>query len=177
LLSSLSHTTWLRVSHTRIGAWNKIRSFFFPLFTGVRGETVWKIAEGVSPRLSGGKRRPNRDSFEPSWPLLEPRFRTYPEFPNNFGRYSRKLNFRFTEFSDVQRNPGPIPMGVLPSDRDNAAIQPRSLTSHTSRSEAWVRRVAPAIARCEYTDRWLTERGRVCSSRICTYRCGRRRFS
>jgi hypothetical protein len=55
-------------------------------FTGVRGETVWKIAEGVSPCLSGGKRRPNWDSFDPSWPLSGPRFGTYPEFPNSFGR-------------------------------------------------------------------------------------------
>jgi hypothetical protein len=54
------------------------------LFTGVRGETVWKIAEGVSPRLSGDKRRPNWDSFDPSWLLSEPRFGTYPEFPNSF---------------------------------------------------------------------------------------------
>src|SRR5215212_4324018 len=52
----------------------------------VSGETVWKIAEGVSPRLSGGKRRPNRDSFDPSWLLSEPRFGTYPEFPNSFIR-------------------------------------------------------------------------------------------
>jgi hypothetical protein len=48
----------------------------------LRGETVWKIAEGVSPRLSGGKKRLNWDSFDPSWPLSEPRFGTYPEFPN-----------------------------------------------------------------------------------------------
>ena len=37
----------------------------------MRGETVWKIAEGVSARLSGGKKRPNRDSFDPSCPLSE----------------------------------------------------------------------------------------------------------
>src|SRR5215204_5087188 len=49
-------------------------------------ETVWKIAENVSARLSGGKKRPNWDSFHPSWPLSEPRFETYPEFPNSFGR-------------------------------------------------------------------------------------------
>jgi hypothetical protein len=74
-------------------------------------ETVWKIAEGVSPRLSGGKRRPNRDSFDPSWLLSEPRFGTYPEFPNSFGEgilrtspytISRKLNFRYTEFYEVE---------------------------------------------------------------------------
>ena len=41
------------------------RSFFLPLFTQRPRETVWKIAEGVSARLSGGKRRPNRDSFDP----------------------------------------------------------------------------------------------------------------
>src|SRR5215203_6555806 len=46
-------------------------------------ETVWKIAENVSARLSGGKKRPNWDSFHPSWPLSEPPFETYPEFPNS----------------------------------------------------------------------------------------------
>src|SRR5215212_3698733 len=56
------------------------------LFTRVRGETVWKIAEGISLRLSGDKRRPNRDSFDPCWSLSEPPFGTYPEFPNSFGR-------------------------------------------------------------------------------------------
>jgi hypothetical protein len=49
-------------------------------------ETVWKIAEGVSARLSGGNRRQNGDSFDPSCPLSEPRFGTYPEFPNSFSR-------------------------------------------------------------------------------------------
>jgi hypothetical protein len=57
---------------------------FLSLFTRVRGETVWKIAEGVSPRLAGGKGRPNRDSFEPFWPLSEPSFRNYSEFPKHF---------------------------------------------------------------------------------------------
>src|SRR5215203_1729448 len=50
-------------------------------------ETVWKIAEGVSPRLSGGKKRPNWDSFHPSWPLSEPPFGTYSEFPNSFSTH------------------------------------------------------------------------------------------
>jgi hypothetical protein len=45
---------------------SETRPSFSPLFSESRGETVWKIAEGVSPRLSGGKRRPNRDSFDPS---------------------------------------------------------------------------------------------------------------
>jgi hypothetical protein len=56
------------------------------LFAGVRGETVWKIAGGVSARLSGAKKRPNWYSLDPSWPLSDTRFGTYPEFPNSFGR-------------------------------------------------------------------------------------------
>jgi hypothetical protein len=56
------------------------------LFTEVPGETVWKIGEGLSARLSGGKRRPNSDFFDPSWPLSEPPFGTDSEFPNSFGR-------------------------------------------------------------------------------------------
>jgi hypothetical protein len=64
----------------------EMRPSFSPLFSESRVETVWKIAEGVSPRFSGGKRRPNRDSFDPSWPLSEPSFGSYPEFPNSFGR-------------------------------------------------------------------------------------------
>jgi hypothetical protein len=50
-------------------------------------ETVWKIAAGVPARLSCDKRRPNRDSSDPSWPLSEPRFGTFPEFPNSFSTY------------------------------------------------------------------------------------------
>jgi hypothetical protein len=53
-------------------------------------ETVWKIAEGVSSRLSSGKRRLNRDSFNPSWPILEPRFLTYPEFADRFSGHFRE---------------------------------------------------------------------------------------
>ena len=49
-------------------------------------ETVWKIAEGLLARLSGGKKRPNQNSFDPSWQLSELSFGTYPEFPNSFGR-------------------------------------------------------------------------------------------
>jgi len=49
-------------------------------------ETVWKIAGGVSARLSGVKKRPNWYSFNPSWPLSDTRFGTYPEFPNSFTR-------------------------------------------------------------------------------------------
>jgi hypothetical protein len=54
------------------------------LFTGVRGETVWKIAKGVSAVLLAAKEMADRDSFEPSWPLSEPRFGTHPDFPNSF---------------------------------------------------------------------------------------------
>jgi hypothetical protein len=56
------------------------------LFTGVRGETVWKIAEGVSRALLRQQKSPDRDSFDPSWPLSEPPFVTHSEFSNSFGR-------------------------------------------------------------------------------------------
>jgi hypothetical protein len=49
-------------------------------------ETVWKIGEGLSARLTGGKRRPNSDFFDPSCPLSEPPFGTDPAFPNSFSR-------------------------------------------------------------------------------------------
>src|SRR5215203_4696685 len=39
------------------------------LFTRVRGETVWKIAEGVSTALLWRQEATDRDSFDPSWPL------------------------------------------------------------------------------------------------------------
>jgi hypothetical protein len=58
----------------------------FALFTGVRGETVWKIAKGVSAVLLAAKEMADRDSFDPSWPLSELRFGTHPDFPNSFGR-------------------------------------------------------------------------------------------
>jgi hypothetical protein len=57
-----------------------------PLFTEIRGETVWKIAEGVSRALLRGQEWADRDSFDTSWPLSGPPFRTRSEFPNSFGR-------------------------------------------------------------------------------------------
>ena len=50
-------------------------------------ETVWKIGEGLSARLTGGKRRPNSDFFDPSWPLSESPFGIDPEFPNSFSTH------------------------------------------------------------------------------------------
>ena len=43
--------------------------FFLPLFTRVPGETVWKIAEGVSSAHLWRQESADRDSFDPSWPL------------------------------------------------------------------------------------------------------------
>jgi hypothetical protein len=37
-----------------------------------RGETAWKIAEGVSSALLWRQEATDRDSFDPSWPLSEP---------------------------------------------------------------------------------------------------------
>jgi hypothetical protein len=64
----------------------RLRPFLLPLFTGVRGETVWKIAEGLSTALLGRQEMPDRGLIDPSWPLSEHSFGTYPEFPNSFGR-------------------------------------------------------------------------------------------
>ena len=44
-------------------------ALFSLLFTGVRGEAVWKIAEGVSTALLWRQEAADRDSFGPSWPL------------------------------------------------------------------------------------------------------------
>src|SRR5215204_7715960 len=63
------------------------RPFLFsPLFTGVRGETVWKIAEGVTSAILWRQEATDRDSLDSSWPLSEPRFGTHSDFPNSFGR-------------------------------------------------------------------------------------------
>src|SRR5215203_444317 len=51
-------------------------------------ETVWKIAKGVSAVLLAAKEMADRDSFDPSWPLSEPRFGTHPDFPNSFSAHS-----------------------------------------------------------------------------------------
>src|SRR5215208_4112758 len=59
---------------------------FSPLFTGVRGETVWKIAEGVTSAILWRQEATDRDSLDSSWPLSEPRFGTHSDFPNSFGR-------------------------------------------------------------------------------------------
>jgi hypothetical protein len=65
---------------------SETRPSFSPLFSESRGETVWKIAKGVSAVLLAAKEMADRDSFDPSWPLSEPSFGTYPEFPNSFGK-------------------------------------------------------------------------------------------
>jgi hypothetical protein len=56
------------------------------IVTRVRGETVWKIAEGVWRALLRRQKSADRDSFDPFWALSEPRFGTHSEFPNSFGR-------------------------------------------------------------------------------------------
>src|SRR5215203_2904649 len=62
------------------------RPFLFsPLFTGVRGETVWKIAEGVTSAILWRQEATDRDSLDSSRPLSEPRFGTHSDFPNSFG--------------------------------------------------------------------------------------------
>ena len=44
-------------------------ALFMPLFTGVLGETVWKIAEGVSTVLLWWQETTEIDSFDPFWAL------------------------------------------------------------------------------------------------------------
>jgi hypothetical protein len=56
------------------------------LFTVVRGETVWKTAEGLSTALLWRQEALDQDYFNPRWPLSGPRFGTHPDFPNSFGR-------------------------------------------------------------------------------------------
>src|SRR5215216_6093429 len=51
-----------------------------PLFTQVRGETVWKIAEGVSSTLLWRQEAADRDFFDPSWPLRSPDSGSIPNF-------------------------------------------------------------------------------------------------
>src|SRR5829696_2228774 len=60
-------------------------SFRF-LFSGVRGETVWKIAGGLSTTLLWQHEVAERGPFDPSWRLSEPRCGTHPVFPNSLGR-------------------------------------------------------------------------------------------
>src|SRR5215217_8454753 len=40
-------------------------------------ETVWKIAEGIWSALLWRQEAADRDSFDPSWPLSQPRFGTH----------------------------------------------------------------------------------------------------
>src|SRR5215216_7042062 len=51
-----------------------------PLFTRRRGETVWKIAEGVSSTLLWRQEAADRDFFDPSWPLRSPDSGSIPNF-------------------------------------------------------------------------------------------------
>jgi hypothetical protein len=70
--------------------------------SGLR-ETVWKIAEGVSARLSGGKKRPNRDSFDPSCPLSEPHSGPIPNFQTVSEDEFSEVQVRDAERSRVRR--------------------------------------------------------------------------
>src|SRR5215211_7454644 len=56
------------------------------LFTKVRGETVWKMAGGLSSVLLRLQEATDLGLLAPSWPPSEPRFCAYPDFPNSFGR-------------------------------------------------------------------------------------------
>src|SRR5215211_2846208 len=49
-------------------------------------ETVWKIAEGIWSALLWRQEAADRDSFDPSWPLSQPRFGTHCEVPNSFSK-------------------------------------------------------------------------------------------
>src|SRR5215208_629708 len=55
-------------------------------FSDSFGETVWKIAEGVTSAILWRQEATDRDSLDSSRPLSEPRFGTHSDFPNSFGR-------------------------------------------------------------------------------------------
>src|SRR5215203_1108129 len=59
---------------------------FVSLFTQVRGETVWKIAQGLSSALLRRQEAADRGFFGPLERLRNPHFGAYPDFPNSFGR-------------------------------------------------------------------------------------------
>jgi hypothetical protein len=85
--SSLFHASLGGISHHQsIMLTNLSRPFSLPLFTQVRGDTVWKIAEGVSPLRFWRQEAADRASFVPSWQPSESRFGTQSDFPNSFGR-------------------------------------------------------------------------------------------
>jgi hypothetical protein len=56
------------------------------LFTEVRGETVWKMAEGVLIVFLGALKEAEKGFIAPLSPQVAPRTEGYPEFPNSFGR-------------------------------------------------------------------------------------------
>src|SRR5215211_3027284 len=56
------------------------------LFTQRRGETVWKIAEGLSSVLRRRQKAADRGSFDPYRPPSGPIFRRHPDFPNSSPR-------------------------------------------------------------------------------------------
>src|SRR5215204_6021935 len=82
------------------------RPFLFsPLFTGVCGETVWKIAEGVTSAILCRQEATDRDSLDSSWPLSEPRFGTHSDFPNSFSRHWCENSFGGNSFSWLRGGP------------------------------------------------------------------------
>ena len=73
---------------------------------------------------------------------------------------SRKSNFRFTEFSEVQCSPGPTPMGVPPSDRSymlticvcSSRVRTTPFSSHSPPAKRWLSREVPAIGHGDRCD-------------------------
>jgi len=65
-----------------------------PLFTGVRGETVWKIVEGPSGEDLGRQKAADRGSFGPTLRPPEPLFRN----PSRFSKQFRKVNSAKLDF-------------------------------------------------------------------------------
>jgi hypothetical protein len=149
---------WVEPAFGEAKEWHGMRRFRLRRLRRVNMEAmVIAAGQNIKRLLTFPFREPRRlaqaEALRPPAPLFS--VVGYPLRSHRVGNLARpsRVFQHAASFYEVQRNPGPIPMGVLPSDRDNVAIQPTSLTSHMSRSEPWVRRVASGFPRGEHTDR------------------------
>src|SRR5215217_7136007 len=92
-----------------------------------RGETVWKIAEGVSSTLLWRQEAADRDFFDPSWPLRSPDSGSIPNFQTvSPGRWVHKGKKQ-------GRGPGSLRRPRAPATSAGIVVEPPSaLDAETS---------------------------------------------
>ena len=118
-----------------------------PLFTGVRGETVWKIVEGLSRALHRRLEAVDRVPWTPLGRLLYPEFGVHPDFPNSFGRViPRSSPNRYPEQLAVASSVGPVGATVRRTLRGLRDLDPFRARKRCAVRRMLRGRVSPIVA-------------------------------